>query len=339
MIRAAAFASLVLFAVPASAQVTGSLPPRPVPTLRAAVTVTSDLVRIGDVVDNAGAVANVPIFRSPDYGTTGTVPASQVLDAVRAHDLLLIDARNVTDVAVTRAGRAIGTKEIEERIARAYGGRQNLGEAKSLVVTLDREARPILVEPSASAELQVVRSYYDPRSGRFDIVFEASVGPGRVIQQRYTGKLTEMASVATLTRSLSRGDIVRSSDLEIERRPRADVPGEAVSSINQAIGSAARQALRAGSVLRRTDLMKPDLVRRDEAVTLVFEAPGLLLTVRGKALEAGTEGDLVNVLNVQSKRTIQGYVSGPGRVTIPAVTSIAATIVAPSEQPARPISE
>ena len=32
-----------------------------------------------------------------------------------------------------------------------------------------------------------------------------------------------------------------------------------------------------------------------------------MLTVRGKALEAGADGDVVNVLNVQSKRTVQAH--------------------------------
>ena len=43
--------------------------------------------------------------------------------------------------------------------------------------------------------------------------------------------------------------------------------------------------------------------------------------MRGKALEAGAEGDIVNVLNVQSKRTVQGTVTGPGRVTVAAPTA------------------
>jgi flagellar basal body P-ring formation protein FlgA len=43
------------------------------PALRANVTVTGDIVRIGDLVDNAGAVAEVPIFRAPDLGTRGAV--------------------------------------------------------------------------------------------------------------------------------------------------------------------------------------------------------------------------------------------------------------------------
>ncbi len=36
--------------------------------------------------------------------------------------------------------------------------------------------------------------------------------------------------------------------------------------------------------------------------------------MRGKAIEAGAEGDIINVINLQSKRTVQGIVTGPGRV-------------------------
>ncbi|MFY9694256.1 MAG: flagellar basal body P-ring formation protein FlgA, partial [Xanthobacteraceae bacterium] len=36
------------------------------PALKATVTVTGDIVTIGDLVENAGPVADVPIFRAPD---------------------------------------------------------------------------------------------------------------------------------------------------------------------------------------------------------------------------------------------------------------------------------
>ena len=51
-------------------------------------------------------------------------------------------------------------------------------------------------------------------------------------------------------------------------------------------------------------------------MTLVYEVPGITLTVRGKAAEGGAEGDVISVLNEQSKRTVQGVVVGPGRVII-----------------------
>ena len=78
----------------------------------------------------------------------------------------------------------------------------------------------------------------------------------------------------------------------------------------------ARRQLRASQAIRTADLAKPDLVQRDQNVILIYEAPGIYLTMRGKALENGTEGDVVNVMNLQSKRTLSGTVTGRGQVSI-----------------------
>jgi flagella basal body P-ring formation protein FlgA len=49
---------------------------------------------------------------------------------------------------------------------------------------------------------------------------------------------------------------------------------------------------------------------------LIYEVPGIYITMRGKALDNGTEGDVVNVMNLQSKRTLSGTVIGRGQVSI-----------------------
>ena len=79
-------------------------------------------------------------------------------------------------------------------------------------------------------------------------------------------------------------------------------------------------------------------MQRNEAVTIFYEVPGIMLTVRGKALEAGAVGDMVSVLNIQSNRTVQATVTGPGRVTIAAAAPLVAAAAAPANRqiPASP---
>ncbi|MFX7106299.1 hypothetical protein ABTI05_19325, partial [Acinetobacter baumannii] len=74
---------------------------------------SSDVVRIGDVVDNAGTAAQVAIFRAPDLGTTGSLPIAQLLAALRAHQVIGIDTRDLREVTVTRSSRTLVSKEIE----------------------------------------------------------------------------------------------------------------------------------------------------------------------------------------------------------------------------------
>jgi flagella basal body P-ring formation protein FlgA len=72
------------------------------PRLKELVTVTSEIVRIGDLVENAGAATDVPVFRAPDLGQTGAVPVSQVTEALRPYDMNDIDTAGLTATATRR---------------------------------------------------------------------------------------------------------------------------------------------------------------------------------------------------------------------------------------------
>ena len=102
------------------------------PALRASVTVSGDLVRIGDIIDNAGSAAQIAIYRAPDLGTTGALPVAQVLNTLRAHQVIGVDTRNLKEVSVTRLARTIEGKDIEQQVAHALERRNGLGDAANL---------------------------------------------------------------------------------------------------------------------------------------------------------------------------------------------------------------
>jgi flagella basal body P-ring formation protein FlgA len=286
------------------------------PVLRAAINVTGDLVRIGDVVDNAGTAAQIAIYRAPDLGTTGSLPTAQVLATLRAHQVIGVDTKDLKSISVTRLARTLDSKDIELQVARALERRNGLGDAANLSLTFDRDVQTVQLDASNSGTMQPAAVRYEPRSGRFDVSLEiandASSAPARL---RFTGTAIETVDAAVLARGLERNEILKSSDVLIERRPKSEV-GSDVASRDGAVGMQARRQLRAGQALRTADLTKPDLVTRDQNVTLIYESSGLYLTIRGKALEGGTEGDVVNVLNLQSKRTVSGIVVGRGQVSV-----------------------
>lgn len=317
MIRALALA-VVVAVVPVAAQAAGA---SAIPTLKRAATVTSDLVRIGDLIDNAGAASDTPIFRAPDIGTAGSVSTDQVMQALRPYHIYLVDTGSITAIEVTHAGRSIDVTDIEASIARTFAGRYGFGDPKNLAITLDLPARPITVDAAAIGDLTPTGVLLDPRSGRFDLTFAVPGARGVQRMVRFTGMVVETVAVAVTTRPLGRGDIIKASDIAIERRPKAEVGAEGIGTADDAVGLAVRQPARQGQALRRNDLMKAELVHRDDAVTLMYEVPGILLTTQGKALEPGAQGDVISVLNVQSKRTIQGIVTSPNRVTIKAMTA------------------
>lgn len=286
------------------------------PTLRASVTVTSDVVRVGDLIDNAGSAALIPVYRSPDLGTTGTLTVGQVLQVLRAKQVIGVMTGDIKEVQVTRLARTLASKDLENAVAAALERRFGLGEAANITVTFDRGIADMRLDASNTGALQPVATRYDARSGRFDITFEISndshPAPTKL---RFTGTAIETVEVTVLTRDIDRTELLKSSDLSLERRPKAEVAGEPASR-DRTLGMQLRRPMRAGTPIRVADIVKPDFVVRDQAVTIIYQVPGLYLTTRGKAVESGAEGDSISVLNLQSKRTLTGVVTGRGQVTV-----------------------
>lgn len=300
------------------------------PSLRANVVVTSDIVRIGDVIDNAGPAARIAIYRAPDLGMTGTLPVTQVVNTLRNHRVIGVDTHDLREISVTRQARSLELTDIEQALARALERRNGLGDAANINVTFDRSPGDIRLDAANSGALNPVAVRYEPRTTRFDVTFEISnetgVAPAKL---RFTGTAIETVEAAVLARSVERNEVLKSSDVMIERRPKAEV-GADVLTRDRALGMQARRQIRAGTALKGADVAKPDLVQRDQSVTLIYETAGLHLTVLGKSLENGTEGDVVNVVNLQSKRTISGVVVGRGRVAI---------VVAARQEETQPVAQ
>ena len=283
------------------------------PALKAHATVTGDVVRIGDLIDNAGAVADIAIFRAPDLGTTGAVATDRIVDAIRPHKLIGIDTRGIAEVTVTRASRTIGAQEIAATVAQALAGQYSFGDARNILVTFDHDVRTLQIEPTVTGALPIVALAFDPRSARFDVTFAP---PSNTDMNRvhYSGTAIETIDTVTVTRPVERGEILRASDLTVVRRPKSET---GVSTSPDALaGMAARHSLRPGQPLTPADMMKPEIVQRNDTVTIVYQAPGVTLTLRGQAKDAGALGDTIGVLNIDSKRVVQATVSGPDRVTV-----------------------
>jgi len=290
------------------------------PVLRASVTVSNDVVRIGDVIDNAGSAAQIAIYRAPDLGTTGSLPTEKVIAALQAHQVIGVDTRDIKAISVTRLSRPLPAKDIELQVARALEHRNGLGDAANLSLTFDRDVQDMQLEATKTGAMQPVSARFDPRSGRFDVSFEiADETSATPTKLRFTGTAIETVEAAVLSRSVERNEVLKASDVVTERRPKAEVGGDAAVR-RLAVGMQMRKPLHAGQALKVSDLVKPDLVARDDNVTLIYESTGLYLTIRGKAMDSGTEGDVVSVLNLQSKRTVSGVVIGRGQVSISVAT-------------------
>ena len=219
--------------------------------LRASVTVASDVVRIGDVIDNAGTAAQIAIYRAPDLGTTGSLPTEQVLAALQAHQVIGVDTRDIKAVSVTRLARTLEAKEIELPGRPRAGASQRPRRCRQPYPDIRPRRAGRQLDASNTGALQPVSTRYDPRSGRFDVSFEIANEAGTApTELRFTGTAIETVEAAVLARDVERSEVLKSSDVITERRPKAEVGSDAAAR-DRAVGMQMRRQLRAGQALNR----------------------------------------------------------------------------------------
>ena len=58
-------------------------------------------------------------------------------------------------------------------------------------------------------------------------------------------------------------------------------------------------------------------MRKGSLVTLTVHTRYMLLQTNGQAVEDGARGEVVRILNLKSRKTVQGIVTGDGEVRVP----------------------
>jgi flagella basal body P-ring formation protein FlgA len=122
-------------------------------------------------------------------------------------------------------------------------------------------------------------------------------------------------ALAVLGRTIQRGEAIQAEDVVWIDTP-STAPRDALADPEALIGKTAKRVLLANTPLRAMDVMDTPSVRRNEPVTLIYEADGLKLSIRGKALSAAAIGAIVKVLNPKSNKVLEAIVDGPGTARV-----------------------
>ncbi len=287
------------------------------PALIPYVAVGGDVVTLGDLIERAGPAASTPLFRAPELGGYGTIQAWRIVDAARAYGIVDIDLRGTSEVRVERQARVVSEVELVDAIAAEMLKRIGSDDRSRVSVAIDGMFSSFHLDAGVSSPLLLDRFMQDAMTGRFEAVLAAVDPSGRRSRPlRVNGTGIEHVDVVRLRRTVARGEIVNAADITVDRMPRTRLSNDAVIARADVVGFAARRSLSEGTILRAGDVEKPRVVQRNDPVTIVFEAPNLLVTARGRAMDGGAVGDVIDVQNVSSRRNVQGVVAGPGKVII-----------------------
>ena len=296
--------------------------------LRAKSNHQGTMIHLGDIADISAAstsevndLATTALLPAPAPGTHHFLRRSQVRE--------LLAARGVDLGAIYMSGAAV----------------VELGESKPLVEMgadeMPSAAQPTKQEVESSLHASI-KQYLSRQTGHTrwrvetpldsaaylrvaNLGFELTITGGRkpwtgrqyfkIVGSQADQNMTVVATIAkiqpvvTVLRTIERGELIRTSDVEINEHE-GSLSRTAVSSLAAAIGMEARRAIKVDSIVLESDLSAPLLVERGETVTVFARTAGITVRTFAVAREDGAQGELVQVEKLNSKDRFVARVSG-----------------------------
>ncbi len=281
--------------------------------LRDSVVVNSDVVLLGDLFSGAGDKAATAIAYAPEPGKRGIFDARWLYRVARANGLDWKPVSGRVQAVVERDSIVIGREEIEDHILAAL---LDKGVDAEMKVELGNRLMRIHIANAADATVDVEDVIYEPRTRRFTAILVAPAGKPSAKRFRVTGRLYKVTEVPVLVRALLPGEIITATDIRwIEVRSRR-LGANIILFADDLIGKEPRRGMRAGVPVRVTDVRRPVLVPKGSLVTMILRQSSMVLTAQGKALENGSNGDVIRIANSQSDNVVEAVVIGIGKVSV-----------------------
>lgn len=175
----------------------------------------------------------------------------------------------------------------------------------------DAEIRMLHITPVRGAVETVSITRYNRNTGHF----EANIAHGSN-QASISGRASVSIPVVVASQTLRRDHVITAADVEIRQISVAQIPSNAFLFEEEVIGSSVRRSLGGGRPIRPTDIGLPIIVRKNEAIEIIYETNAMTLVARGRALQEGARGDFISIVTDGQGLTVTGEVTQPGRVVV-----------------------
>ncbi len=287
--------------------------------LNSYVIVDGNTVKLGDIFTPAGPNAEHTVAYAPKPGQRAVFDSAWVSQVARAYRLNWRPTSQSTRVVVERAANLVDNDTLRAMLLESLAAKGADPDAR---VVLGNANLRLYMPTGIDPQLSVKQVTHDPLSGRFNasLSWVGATG-GETI--RLSGRLEAMSEVPVLSKRVMRGDTIRSDNIQWLTLPTARLQRSVVLEVGDLIGKSAKRTLAANRPVRATDVRRPLLVNKGSSVTMVLQTPLMQLTVKGRALEAGSRGDIIRISNVQTNTVIEAEITGAGMARVDAPANLA----------------
>lgn len=283
-------------------------------TLRDRIMVDDDVVRLGDLFQESISDGDVAIAQAPKPGQTLALEGRFLQQIARAYRLDWTPVSRQQKVMVGRMSQKVTAEMVRVALAEAVQAR--IGSANELDVALDGGDLEFDLPTDVENSVAVSGINFNAASSRFAAILVAPADGPPLVERTVYGTVYEMAQVPVPSRLISAGEVVSAADLQWQPVQIARLANNSLTDAQQVVGHMAKRPLKAGQVLRSSDLALAPAVKKNDLVRVVVQTGQMTLSVQGKVLQDAAIGQTVRVLNVTSNRQLSGTVLDGGTVAV-----------------------
>ena len=135
-------------------------------------------------------------------------------------------------------------------------------------------------------------------------------------EQVVTGRYSRQIQALVPVRDLTSGEVIAEADLDWLLVDEKALSARVAAEPEQLVDMEVRRPLKAGKLVLARDVRAPLLIHKGDTVTVRLETPTLNLSMQGRALGDAGMNETIRVLNLSSKKTIEGIVTSAQTVAI-----------------------
>ena len=284
------------------------------------VVVDGGVVRLSDIFAGIDQSRDVDLIYAPEPGRRTVLDYRWLARVARAYKLEWRPSSRLDRAVVERSSRLLDGKHVLERLATALTAE---GVDPDVAIALDGGPPRIYLPAGGADQLHLESLSLNRQRQRFSAVFTTEANAPGARRFTLSGRYHPMIQVPVLARPMRPGEVIGQRDVAWTSVRQGRLDANAATELAQILGQTPRRPLKAGRPIRMGQIQAPVLVAKGSLVTVTVRRPNMVLTAQGRAKEDGARGELIRIMNLNSKKTIEAVVSGPGRAAIVAPAAVA----------------
>lgn len=281
--------------------------------LKSLSVIDRNVIHAGDLFDGLSTHKDKVIGAAPKPGHDMIIDSRTLLRIALALDLPWRPSAGQEQIVIRRAASVIAESDLGIIVKDALSGQ---GAPERFNINYIQAPKAFILPQSETSTAEVSRVSYDSSKDYFEAEIVSPSKDRPLQRQIVSGKLEHLVSVPVLTETLQHGSVIGSGDINWIEMPSYQVQHDVVLDGEKLIGMTPRRMAVAGKPIRSNEVSAPLLVERGDVVTILYHTGPVQLTTEGKAMQNGSNGEIIRVVNTDSSRSIEARITGDRTVTV-----------------------